>query len=81
MSNLLERISINREIFDGKPVIRGMRISVEMILDLLSQGVPEKEILDDYPLLEKDDIRACLLYAKELVANEEIEGIRLEKIS
>jgi len=73
MSKLLERVVVNPQIFGGKPIIRGMRISVEMILDLLSQGVTEEEILEDYPMLEKDDIRACLMYAKELVANEDLK--------
>jgi uncharacterized protein (DUF433 family) len=81
MARLLERITINPQIFGGKPIIRGLRISVEMILDLLSQGVTEDELLKDYPLLEKEDLRACLLFAKELVANEALEGIRMEKIS
>lgn len=60
MSNLLERITINPQLFGGKPIIRGIRISVEMILDLLSQGVTEKEIFEDYPMLGPDDLRACL---------------------
>jgi len=81
MSKLLERITINPRIFGGKPIIRGLRISVEMILDLMSQGVPEDEILKDFPLLAKDDLRACLVYAKELVANEALDGIQIEKIS
>ncbi len=79
MSNLLKRITFNSEIFGGKPIIQSMRISVEMILDLLSQGVSEDEILEDYPQLERDDIRACLTYAKDIIANEDIEF--LEKVS
>lgn len=75
MSDLLKRITFNPEIFGGKPIIRGMRISVEMILDLLSQGVSEDEILEDYPLLERDDIRACLAYAKDIIANEDLEFV------
>lgn len=81
MANLLERITINPSIFGGKPIIRGMRISVEMILDFLSQGVSEKEILEDYPMLEPDDLCACLLYAKTLIANEDLEEIVMERIS
>lgn len=80
MPNLLERITINPHIFGGKPIIRGMRISVEMILDFISQGVSEKEILEDYPMLEIEDIRACLFYAKTLVANEELEELVMEKV-
>ncbi|HWR59819.1 MAG TPA: DUF433 domain-containing protein [Thermodesulfovibrionales bacterium] len=79
MSDLLKRIAFNPDIFGGKPIVRGMRISVELILDLLSQGVSEDEILEDYPVLEKEDIRACLSYAKDIIANEDIEF--LEKVS
>ena len=79
MSDLLKRITFNPDIFGGKPIIRGLRISVEMVLDLLSQGVSEDEILEDYPMLEREDIRACLAYAKGIIANEDIEF--LEKVT
>lgn len=78
---LLRRISVNPKIFAAKPIIRGMRISVEMVLDLLSQGVPTDEILEDFPDLEYDDIRACLVYAKKLVANEHIDEIAIESLA
>lgn len=74
----IERITFDPGIFSGKPIIRGFRISVEMILDLMSQGASIQEILDDYPDLEIDDIRACLAYAKAVIANEEIENLQLE---
>ncbi len=57
---LLKRITANPEIFGGKPIIRGMRISVELILSLLAQGVAVDEIIEDYPDIEPDDVRACL---------------------
>ena len=57
---LLNRITADPEIFGGKPVVRGMRISVELILSLLAQGQPVDAILDDYHDLESEDIRACL---------------------
>jgi uncharacterized protein (DUF433 family) len=61
---LLQRIiSVDPAIFGGKPIVRGMRISVELILSLLAQGEPVDAILADYPSLEQDDIRACLAYA------------------
>ena len=60
---LLERITYDPEIFGGKPIIRGMRISVELVLSLLAQGESADAILDDYPDLEPDDVRACLAYA------------------
>lgn len=60
---LLSRIQTNPEIFAGKPIVRGMRISVELILSFLAQGETEENLLADYPELEPDDIRACLAYA------------------
>lgn len=62
-SNLLSRITINKEILGGKPIIRGMRISVAMILALMAKGATMQEILEDYPDLEMADIHAALLYA------------------
>ena len=59
----LRRITVNSEIFGGKPIIRGMRIFVELILSLLAQGETEDAILADYPDLACEDIRACLTYA------------------
>ena len=70
--SLLSRITFNRDIFGGKPIIRGLRISVAMILELMSKGASMQEILEDYPDLEMADINAALLYAYRLVANEEI---------
>jgi uncharacterized protein (DUF433 family) len=58
--HLLERIRSNPEIFGGKPIIRDLRISVELILSLLAQGETAENLLADYPGLEPDDIRACL---------------------
>jgi len=77
-NNLLNRITIDPNIFGGKPIIRGMRIKVENILALLEQGVTIEDILNDYPDLEIDDIRACIAYARTLVANETIENIAME---
>jgi uncharacterized protein (DUF433 family) len=59
---LLQRIQTNPEIFGGKPIIRDLRISVELILSLLAQGESVENLLADYPGLEPDDIRACLAY-------------------
>jgi uncharacterized protein (DUF433 family) len=71
-TTLLNRITTNHSILAGKPVIRGMRISVEQILKMLSRGISHQEIIDEYPLLEEEDIRACLLFAASKVSNEEI---------
>ncbi len=75
---MLKRIAIDPQIFGGKPIIRGMRIKVENILALLEQGVTPEEILADYPDLKIEDIRACLAYARLLVANESIDSIEVE---
>lgn len=66
MENLLNRITLNPDICHGKPTIRNKRYTVDLILDLLASGMTEKEILDDYPALEKEDIFACLAYATKL---------------
>ncbi len=75
MRNLLNRIVVDPHIFGGKPIIRGLRIKVETVLALLEQGMTPEEILQDYPDLEMDDIRACLAYARALIANEDIEPL------
>ena len=62
-TRLLERITIQPGHCGGRPCIRGMRIRVTDILDLLSAGASEAEILEDYPALQADDIRAALKYA------------------
>ncbi|MBB5235535.1 DUF433 domain-containing protein [Deinococcus budaensis] len=61
--SLLDRITVDPRQCGGRPCIRGMRIRVSDLLDLLGQGVPEGEILEDYPDLEREDIHAALLYA------------------
>ena len=66
MESLIERITINTDICHGKPTIRNMRYPVEMILDLLSSGMTWMEIMEDYPAIDEDDIRACLLFASQL---------------
>lgn len=63
MTDLLTRITIRPEQCSGRPCIRGMRIRVADVLELLAGGMTSDEILADYPYLEADDIRACLAYA------------------
>jgi uncharacterized protein (DUF433 family) len=75
--DLLSRITTSPEIFGGKPTIRGMRISVELILSLLAQGESIESVLEDYPDLEREDIRACLEYARAVIAHDKIEGVRV----
>jgi uncharacterized protein (DUF433 family) len=72
MQDLINRITFNKEILCGKPIIRGLRISVEMILELLAKGASESEILEDYPDLEPEDIKAALFYAHLIISKEEV---------
>ncbi|MBN3927411.1 DUF433 domain-containing protein [Nostoc sp. NMS4] len=69
---LLERIKFDKNILAGKPIIRGLRIPVAMILELLAKGSTNQEILEDYPELELEDIQAALFYAYYLVSQEEV---------
>ena len=71
-SNLLDRIVAQPQVLAGKPTVRGLRISVEQIIRALSNGVPEDELLEEYPDLEAEDLKACLAYAADLVAQERI---------
>ena len=74
---LLSRITANPKIFNGKPIIRGMRISVELIISLLAQGETEEALLQDYPELEPEDIRACLTYAHAVIAQDSLDSVRV----
>jgi len=73
--NLSERITMNTEICHGKPTIRGLRYTVEFILELLSSGLPVDEILADYEDLEREDILAALDFARQLSQIKRIEPI------
>ncbi len=75
---LLHRITVNREIFGGKPIIRGMRISVELILSLLAQGESVEGLLEDYPQLDQEDIRACLAYARAVIAHDTLDEVQIQ---
>jgi uncharacterized protein (DUF433 family) len=74
---LLARITANPKIFGGKPIIRGMRISVELILSLLAQGETTETLIEDYPELQPEDIRACLAYAHAVIAQDSLDSIRM----
>jgi uncharacterized protein (DUF433 family) len=67
-----DRIAIDAEVMQGKPVIRGTRITVDLLLRKLSEGATEAELLDAYPHLESEDIRAALAYAADAISHEEI---------
>jgi uncharacterized protein (DUF433 family) len=70
--NWEERITIDPKILVGKPVIRGTRIAVEFVVDLLAQGWSERQILENYPGLTHEDILACLNYASETLKSEKV---------
>ena len=70
--NLLDRITVNPDILVGKPTIRGLRISVDQIIKALAAGIGTEEILEDYPELEQDDIKAALLYASKILESEKV---------
>ena len=65
------RIEVNPKVMMGKPVVRGTRIPVELILRKLSEGATEEDLLDAYPRLTREDIRAALGYAADTLAHEE----------
>jgi uncharacterized protein (DUF433 family) len=75
---LLKRITVNPEVFGGKPIIRGMRISVELILSLLAQGETGESILADYPDLSSEDLRACLAYAHAVIAQDSLDAVQVQ---
>lgn len=75
---LLKRITVNPGIFGGKPIIRGLRISVELILSLLAQGETEDAILADYPDLTREDVRACLAYAHAVIAQDSLDAVQIQ---
>jgi len=69
---ILERITVDPDVLVGKPTIRGLRISVEQVLRALTAGVPEADLLREYPELEPADLRAALAYAADRIAPEEV---------
>lgn len=74
-TELLSRITVDPSIFGGKPIIRGRRLAVEHVLGMLAAGDGLDTILSNYPWLEREDVLACLVYARRLVAHETIEPL------
>lgn len=74
---LMKRITADPKIFGGKPIVRGLRISVETIVSLLAQGETVQAILDDYPGLTREDVQACLAYAHAVIANDSLDAVRV----
>ena len=72
MEALNERITIDSDVLGGKPVIRGLRISVEQILRAMAAGVSQEDLLVDYPELEQEDMTAVLLYAADMIGETRV---------
>jgi uncharacterized protein (DUF433 family) len=73
---LLDHIVVNRDVYSGKPILRGKRIAVTHVLGMLIGGATQQQIVDHYEgALDLDDIRACLLYAQKVVENEYVEPL------
>ncbi len=78
-TELLGRITTNASIMGGKPTVRGLRITVEQIVRWFAAGTSEKELLEQFPFLEADDVRAALLYASRLTALTRMSGEAVAK--
>jgi uncharacterized protein (DUF433 family) len=76
--DLLHRITVDPQIFGGKPIIRGMRIAVEHVLGMLAAGETPENLLEEYAFLEAADIQACLAYAHRTLAGEQVHE-RIER--
>jgi uncharacterized protein (DUF433 family) len=76
MANWEERIVIDPEILVGKPVIKGTRLAVEFVIELMAQGWSQTDILKNYPGLTLDDIHACLSYASATLRDEKIYPLK-----
>jgi uncharacterized protein (DUF433 family) len=70
---LLRRITVDPDMFGGKPIIRGRRLAVEHVLSMLAAGDDAATLLEGYPWLEKEDVQACLVYARRLVGHERVD--------
>ena len=75
---LLERIILDPKVMVGKPVIRGTRLAVDFILNLLAHGATEKEILEEYKGLAEEDIRACFLFATKALKDTDFMPLAAE---
>lgn len=72
---LLDRITVNPRIFGGKPIVGGRRLAVEHVLGMLAAGDSIETILQGYPWLDRDDVRACIAYAHRMVEHERVEPL------
>ena len=72
MSQNASRVTLNPDVMAGKPVVAGTRMPVEFVIGLLAEGWSEADILSNYPQLAREDIAACLFYAREVLASEKV---------
>ncbi|HXF38720.1 MAG TPA: DUF433 domain-containing protein [Blastocatellia bacterium] len=79
-NQLLERITLDPEVMTGKPVIKGTRLTVEYMVNLLAHGANTEEILDEYQGLTADDVQACLLFAAKSLEDSEFMPLTLETV-
>ena len=79
-TNYLERIVVDPRIMVGKPVIRGTRLTVEYVLNLLAHGATGQEVLDEYTGLEMEDIQACLLFATKTIGDSSFLPLSAEAV-
>lgn len=77
---LLERITLNPRVMAGKPVIRGTRLTVEYVLNLLAHGATSEEILSEYEGLAPEDIRACFLFAGKSLGETDFMPLTVEAV-
>jgi uncharacterized protein (DUF433 family) len=75
---LLERIVMNPKVMTGKPVIKGTRLTVEFILNLMAHGATDQEIITEYKGLKKEDIQACILFASKTLENTAFMPLTVE---
>lgn len=80
-ASLLRRITVDPKILSGKPVIRGRRLAVEHVLGMLAAGDTPETIIECYPWLEREDILACLAFARRLVGRERVEPLMLGEVA
>ena len=78
---LLERITMNPKVMTGKPVIKGTRLTVEFILNLMAHGATVQEIVGEYKGLKKEDIQACILFASKALENTAFMPLTVESVS
>jgi uncharacterized protein (DUF433 family) len=76
--HLLDRITYNPEIFGGRAIIRGKRLAVSHVLEMMAAGSTPEELVREYRWLEPEDVQACLLYAAQVIGNEYFEPLLAE---